>query len=158
LAKDREEQERKALEERLFQLYLNAAENVPRTNIVNLIVAGIAIYLLLSCLFIVLSGDPFRNGGNGDCIASLAGIITLTMVGLYASRISQKAKKQIAALNALLPNFDKFYAEWLKHKKAQEEKEALWALFAAGFAIAAAAAARERRISEIEEGVRRALK
>ena len=57
-----------------------------------------------------------------------------------------------------MPNFDKFYEKWLEHRQEKENKDILLVFFAASIAVAATAAARERRISEIEEGVRRALK
>ena len=148
---DQEEKARKETEERLFQLYLNAAENIPRINSTYLMIGWIFLMIPLSCLF---SGGDLNNGAA----AWFGGIAAGGIIGLYAYWKGQKAKRQIAELNSLLPSFDKFYREWLKHKQAEERRQALLTLFAAGIAVAAASAARERRISEIEEGVRRALR
>ena len=46
LAKDREEQERKEIQERLLQLYLDAAEQVPRINVFILFIGIILLYIL----------------------------------------------------------------------------------------------------------------
>lgn len=151
LTVDREEEERKETEKRLFQLYLDAAENVPRTNTFYLMIGWIILSFPAAC---VISGGDLDNGAAGVIGPMIAGII----IGIYAFWKGQKAKKQIATLTALLPSFDKFYAEWLKHRQAEEQKQALLTLFAAGIAVAATAAARERRISEIEQGVKRALR
>ena len=151
LAVDQEEKARKEIEEQLFHLYLYAAESVPRVNWFYVIIGMPFLALLFSCGGSLIIGvDPLSDS---PIPVAMVFIGYLTAV-LYALRKEQKAKKQIAELTALLPNFDKFYAEWLKHKQTQE----LLAIFAAGIAVAATAATRKRRISEIEEGVKRALK
>jgi len=113
--------------------------------------------LLVGCVSLLFNAAP-SSSSAGESAFCLGTIIAGTIIRLHKYWIQREAKIKIAELSAILPNFEKFYSEWLKNKKAQEERDALWALFAAGFAIAATAAARERRISEIEEGVRRALK
>lgn len=164
---------RKKDEERLFQLYLDAAEKVPRMNCASLMIGWVIGWVILSFLAtcvifladLVISGSDLDkavafNIGPMIAVAFNIGpmIIPSIIIGIYAFLRGQKAKKQIAALTASLPSFDKFYDEWLKHRKAQEQKQALLTLFEKVIAFAENADARERRISEIEEGVRRALR
>lgn len=157
LAVDREEREREELEKRLFELYLTAAESVPRTNIDNLIWAatGITVILIFACLaLIAIAGGSDRVGVPVECIFPTA----LILAGIYYLLRKQQAQRRINALTALLPGFDRFYAEWSKHRQAEQQRQALLTLFAVSIAAVATAAARERRISEIEQGVRRALR
>ena len=152
LAKDREEQERKEIQERLLQLYFDAAEQVPRISVFVLLLGWLPLYIIFVCILTLL-----RTSENSAAVISL--LLALIIVILHSSwKYMRAKKKQITELSKVLPNFDKFYEKWLEHRQEKENKDILLAFFVTSIAVAATAAARERRISEIEEGVRRALK
>jgi len=111
-----------------------------------------------------IAGALFSDGRDGWGFAALVAIAVLLVSSLiwYSRRRRKLQEVRLEEIRATKPGFPEFYKAWKKEKN----KEALMTTLAVAGAVVvgtvAAAVAesvdRDRRVSEVEEGVRRAMR
>ena len=149
--------------QRTYEDYLHTAERLQR----KLRSAALPIVLCAGVIGILFFCSAFSVSpvSSEQIVAGwVMGMATILGGAIWAGTRQQKLEKEeVAEIGKVKPAFAEFYKAWKKEKS----KEALMtALAIAGVivagAVAAAAAAtsddREKRVSEIEEGVRRAIR
>lgn len=148
--------------QRTYKVYLQTAERLRRdlrwVDLRNLIGGFVILGVFAVLGFGIGRSDPDKSVTNA---VQFGGVIIATVWSLAQQRKRRKQEKaRLEEIRETKPAFPEFYKAWKeeKNKEALMTGLAIAGIIVAGAVAAAASTDREKRVSEIEEGVRRAMR
>ncbi|MBM3155420.1 MAG: hypothetical protein FJ008_08860 [Chloroflexi bacterium] len=140
--------------QRTYEDYLHTAEQLRRelgSAFLPIFIGAVVVSVMLG---LAISQSNFGVGLTVMCAGMIA-------VGIWGSdRTAKQEKVRLEEISKTKPAFPEFYKTWKKekNKEALMTGLAIAGVIVAGAIAAAASDSREKRVSEIEEGVRRAMR